>query len=126
MSNKSDFLYPELSHQILGAAFMVHSALGCGLPEFTYEAALELRFGELEIPCTRQERFDVFFHDTRVGHFVSDLVVDNLIILELKSDESILPGHVSQLFTYLRVTGLRVGLLLNFGERSLQFKRLIL
>jgi len=121
-----EFYYKELSHQIIGSAFKVHTALGSHLPEHCYEHALILELTKSGIPCVEQQRFEVYYHDQHVGHFFTDIIVDNKIVLELKSDERLTLNHESQLFTYLRVTKLKVGYLLNFGNKSLQFKRLIL
>ena len=126
MSYDSSFLYRNLSYQILGCAFTVHSSLGSHLPEKVYENALVMEFQRLSIPYTRQKQYEVTYDGTHCGHFFTDLIVNNQIILELKSDEFISSSHQSQLFTYLRVCNLKVGYILNFGRRSLQFKRLIL
>ncbi len=122
----SDFLYKELSYQIIGAAFRIHTKLGSGLPEYCYERSLMLEFESLGIPCIEQQRYEVHYNDTFVGHFIADLIVDNRIILELKSEERLIKPFEVQLFTYLRTSGLKVGYVLNFGSKSLQFKRLIL
>ena len=122
----NNFFYKDLSHQIIGCAFRVHTALGSHLPEHCYEYALLQEFSKTGIPAVNQQRFEVYYNDAHVGHFFTDIIVDNSIVLELKSDERLSTNHESQLFTYLRVTKLKVGYLLNFGNKSLQFKRLIL
>jgi GxxExxY protein len=121
-----DFIFKELSYSIIGAAFRVHSSLGSHLPEHCYEHALVIEFARLGVPCVEQKKFEIYYNGQHCGHFFTDIVVDNRIILELKSDERLTANHESQLFTYLRSSGLRVGYLLNFGYKSLQFKRLIL
>lgn len=121
-----EFMYKDLSYKIIGAAFKVHRALGSHLPEHTYEGALIIEFNMLNITCVRQQQWEVHYNDLHVGHFFTDIVVDNKVILELKSDERLTSNHEAQLFTYLRCSGLKVGYLLNFGYKSLQFKRLIL
>jgi len=125
MINK-DFMFKELSFSIIGASFKVHSKLGSHLPEHVYEHSLVLELTKLGIKTTEQQRFDVSYDGQRVGQFFTDIVVDDKIILELKSDERLTVNHESQLFTYLRTTGLHIGYLLNFGNKSLQFKRLVL
>ena len=67
----------------------------------------------------------VYYNDQPVGHLIPDMVINNKIILEFKSDNSIYPHHISQLFSYLHATKLRVGYVINFGCKSLMFKRLI-
>src|SRR4030043_722580 len=112
--------FKELSYTIIGIAFKVHTKLGCGLPEHCYHHALEAEFSHSHIPFLSQKRHDVYYNDEYVGHFFTDLIIDNKIILELKSDEHITANHESQLFTYLRVCKLKVGYLLNFGVKALQ------
>ena len=121
-----NILFKELSYTILGIAFKVHTKIGAALPEHVYHHALEQELTASGIPFTSQECHQVYYNGSNVGHFFTDIIVDNKIILELKSDECFTQGHHSQLFTYLRVTGLHVGYLLNFGTKSLCFKRLIL
>jgi GxxExxY protein len=126
MSKTNDILYKELSYIIVGAAFTVHRALGCGFPEHCYHSALAVEFTRLAIPFTDQESFDVYYDSVHCGALRTDLIIDKKIILELKSAESITSSHVAQLFSYLRATHIKVGYVLNFGSKSLQFKRLIL
>ena len=120
------FLFKELSYSVIGAAFRVHSTLGCGLPEHCYNRALFIELSSLNISAVQQKLYDVHYAGTKVGHFFADIVVDNSIILELKSDDRLTASHESQLITYLTISGIRVGYLLNFGGASLQFKRLVL
>jgi GxxExxY protein len=124
--SSTEILYKELSYIIIGAAFTVHRALGCGFPEACYHRALSLEFTRLAIPFTEQETFDVFYNSEHCGSLRTDLIIDRKIILELKSAESITSSHVAQLFSYLRATHIKVGYVLNFGSRSMQFQRLIL
>lgn len=124
--NNKDFLYKELSYQIIGAAMKIHRRLGSFLPEHCYQHALVIEFHNLGIHCTEQQCFQVYYDEKHCGHFFTDVIVDNKVILELKSDEYISKNHLSQLFTYLRISKLHVGYILNFGRRSLEFRRLIL
>ena len=125
MSN-NNILYKELSYIIVGAAFTVHRSMRCGFPESCYQHALSIELKRLGLSFTQQESFDVYYLDELCGHLITDMIVDSKILLELKSSESITPSHVAQLFSYLRATRLKVGYILNFGSRSLQFQRLIL
>ena len=126
MTFHKGFLFKELSYKVIGACFKVHSALGCALPEHCYNRALVYEFERLGIPCSNQVHFPVLYNDLDVGVFYTDLIIDSKIILELKSADKLISNHFAQLFTYLRVTKLKVGYLVNFGTRSLQYKRLIL
>ena len=84
-----------------------------------------LEFDNNDITYTSEERHLVHYNDVQVGHFFTDLIVDNKIILELKSDERITSSHIAQLFTYLKASKINVGYILAFGSQSLKFKRLI-
>ena len=126
MSNNKEILFKELSYHIIGAAFKVHSTIGCGFHESCYAQALSIEFLSLNIPFTQQERFEVFYNEQFCGHLITDIIVDHSIILELKFTETITSSHIAQLLSYLRATKIKLGYILNFGSRSLGFKRLIL
>jgi GxxExxY protein len=126
MSNNKEILFKDLSYKVIGACFKVHTQLGSCLPEHVYNRALELEFQQLDILCTSQEQFPVHYNDQHVGIFYTDLIIDNKIILELKVDNGLTIHHQAQLFAYIRITGLHVGYLVNFGLKSLVFKRLVL
>ena len=126
MSNYKGILFKELSYHIIGAAFKVHRTLGCGFHESCYAQALSLEFLSLNIPFTQQKKFDVYYFNNFCGYLLTDMIVDHSIILEFKSTESITPSHVAQLLSYLRATKMKLGYVVNFGSRSLEFKRLIL
>ena len=119
----------ELTGQIIGAAIEVHKALGPGLLESVYEECLCHEFGLREIHYSRQQELPVEYKSIKLecGYRI-DLLVEDLVILELKSVDSLKPIHDAQLLTYLKLTGLRVGLLINFNVRILKqgIKRLIL
>jgi GxxExxY protein len=125
MSDNKNILYKELSHTIIGIAMRVHTQLGCGLPEFCYTRSVAIELDKAGIPHSKEHRVDIEYDDKLVGHLIPDLVVDGKIVLEFKSVDGIYPHHISQLFSYLNATHLRVGYVLNYGTRSLGFKRLI-
>jgi GxxExxY protein len=126
MHDNKNILYKELSHTIIGIAMKVHTRLGSGLPEFAYTRSVAIELDKVGIPNSKEHKVEINYDDKLVAHLIPDLVVDNKIILEFKSDEGIFPHHISQLFSYLNACKLRVGYVLNFGVKSLQFKRLIL
>jgi len=111
-----EVLYKELSYAIVGACIEVHRHLGPGQLESNYERALASEFRLRGIPFERQVVFPTHYKEELVGEFVADMIVNNEIILELKVVERIHPVHRAQLLTYLRATGLRLGLLINFNE----------
>ena len=126
MTNNTNILYRELSHTIIGIAMRVHTRLGAGLPEHCYSRSIAIEFDLCDISYSREFKVDITYNDQIVGHLIPDIVVDSKIVLEFKSDKAIYPHHISQLFSYLRATRLRVGYVINYGHKSLQFKRLIL
>ena len=121
----TNILYKGLSHNIIGIAMKVHTRLGAGLPEICYSRSMAIEFDDHNIPYSREFKVFVEYSEQVVGHLIPDIVVDSKIILELKSDNAIYPYHISQLFSYLHATKLRLGYELNYGHKSLQFKRVI-
>ena len=109
-------LYKELSYAIGGAVIEVHRHLGPGQIEANYERALAKELADRAIPFKRQVAIDSFYKGERIGEFVVDMIVDDKIILELKSVVQVHQVHRAQLLGYLRATGLRLGLLINFNE----------
>ncbi len=106
----------SLSKQIIGAAIEVHRHLGPGLLENAYEAALKCELGMRGIAFESQKPVPVVYKGQKldVGYRL-DLLIDGLVVVELKSVETVLPVHAAQIITYLKITGCRLGLLLNFN-----------
>jgi GxxExxY protein len=98
--------------------------LGCGFLEKVYENALIIELHELGLDAVQQIPIKVIYNAKVVGEYYADILVENLVILELKSSKSILDEHKAQLLNYLRATNIEVGLLLNFGKKP-EFKRKI-
>jgi GxxExxY protein len=112
-----------LTGRIIGCAMRVHCTLGPGFPESVYQNALawELRLAKLPADC--QRRLSVRYRGLDVGVFVPDVSVDERVILEMKAVERLNTAHEVQLVHYLTVTGIQIGLLLNFGAPSLEVRR---
>ena len=105
----------EVSYRVIGAAMKVHRALGAGLLESAYEKALCHEFTRLGLQCRRQVRVPIDYHGVKLSNaFIVDFIVENCVIAEIKSVEKVLPVHRSQLLSYLKLTKLPLGLLLNF------------
>lgn len=118
----------EIAKQILDAAFVVHTKLGPGLLESVYEVVLAYELKKKSLTAERQKPMPIVYDNIRFDEaFRSDLVVDGKVIAELKSVEALLPVHAKQLLTQLRLSGLKLGLLINFGEAHLKngIKRVI-
>ena len=106
----------QLTGRVIGAAIEVHQALGPGLLESTYEECLCIELGLRKIPYERQKELPVEYKGTKLDcGYRLDIVVANTLIIELKACESLQPIHEAQLLTYLKLSGIKVGLLINFN-----------
>jgi GxxExxY protein len=110
-----------LTHRIIGAAIEVHRVLGPGLLEASYEECLCQELLIRSVPFCRQVKVPLTYKGTTLGsiHYRLDLIVDNLVIVEIKATDKLAQIHKAQMLTYLRHTGLRVGLILNFNTSVL-------
>lgn len=117
----------EQTYRIIGAAMNVHSALGCGFLEAVYQEALEREFIALNIPHEREKHLPVFYrgHPLKTS-YKADFICFNTIIVELKALRQLSTMEDSQVINYLKASNLTKALLLNFGAKSLQYKRLVL
>ena len=117
--------YPHLetTRAIIGAAYEVHRELGPGFLEKVYETALAQELTNRGVPVRCQAEIEVRYKGQSVGLYYADLLVDDSVICEIKAVESLSPAHEAQLLHYLKATGIKVGLLLNFGSQRVQVKR---
>lgn len=107
----------EISKIIVNAAFKIHSELGPGLLESIYEKILLHELSKIGLKTESQKRIKVIWDGVNMDFgFRADIIVENKVIIEIKSDENISPVHPKQLLTYLKVSGLKLGLLINFNE----------
>lgn len=113
-------LYKDLSYQIVGLAMKVHTELGYGFLEKVYENALMIVLRENGIKAEQQIPIKVHFHGYVVGEYIADTLVDDRIILELKAQDRIIENHKAQTLNYLKATGLKLAILLNFGKHKLE------
>ena len=111
----------EIGTKVLEAAIRVHRELGPGLLETVYEVILAREISDLGLNLVRQVPVPIIYRGIRFDEgFRADIIVENLVLLELKSIERVMPAHKKQVQTYLRLTGLKLGYLLNFGEAVLK------
>ena len=123
----SEILYKDESYTIIGKCFEVHNNLGSGFLEIVYKDALEYEFRKSNIPYQREVEYEVNYKGIILPHkFFADFVVYDKIILEVKAVSHIVDEHIAQTINYLKVSGNRLGLLVNFGELKLTYKRLVL
>lgn len=116
----------EIAAKVMDASFLIHRELGPGLLESVYEVILARKLTDMGLVVERQVPVPIKFQDIVFDEgFRADLIVEQKVIIELKSVERLLPVHSKQLLTYLRLTGCRLGLLINFGENLMKdgFKR---
>jgi len=119
-----DVLYPELSYRIMEAVFEVHNRLGPGFTEEIYQRALIAEFESREIPFENQKNITILYREKAIGTYRLDLVVDGKLIIELKAVASLIDLFKQQLTSYLKATGLRLGILINFGSRRVEYFRI--
>ena len=118
-------LYKELSYEIMNAAFEVQNILGSGLTENIYEESLCYEFDLRGIKYQRQVPVEIYYKDHLAGKYIIDLIVENKICLELKSVSALHETHEAQIISYLKAKKLELGILINFGQASVESKRIL-
>ena len=116
--------YVQLTETILGCCFDVMNELGSGFLESVYKNALFIAIKEKGLRLEAEKRFEVIFRGRKIGLYIADLIIEGNVIVELKCCESFLREHQAQLINYMKVSGVFVGLLVNFGKRKVEYKRL--
>ena len=120
----NQFIYGRESYGIIGAAMEVHRTLGMGFLESVYQEALEVEMTKRNIPFIPQHKIQIKYKDVLLNQFyIADLFCYGKIIVELKAVSTILPEHEAQVINYIHATGMKLGMLLNFGGESLYYKR---
>lgn len=115
--------YEQLTHKIIGCAMEVHSALGNGFQEVIYQRYLEYELKLQNIPFAREVEMPVYYKDLQVGTRRIDFLIQDILSVEIKAIIELEDVHLAQAMNYLEAYNLEVGLLINFGSRSLTFKR---
>lgn len=116
--------HSDLTGKILGTFFQVQKELGFGSSEKVYEDAMEVLLRDMGVEVGRQQDINVYFRGRVVGEYKADLIVNGLVLIELKSADRLIDAHSAQVLNYLKATQIEVGLLLNFG-REAEFRRKI-
>ncbi len=116
-------LYKEITEKIIGYAYIVYNKMGYGFLESVYEKCLLIELRKAGLKAEHQKAITVQYDGEIVGDFIADIIVEDNVILELKSVRRIIEAHEIQLVNYLTATGKPVGLLLNFGEGKVEIKR---
>ena len=123
-----DYQFKDLTHQIIGAAMRVHSFLGNGFQEVIYQRALAYEFNQANLNFQRKQEQYIFYRECAepIGTRRADFIVENKVLVELKATTKLEEVHKAQILNYLRAYRFEVGLLINFGEKSLFFKRFVM
>jgi GxxExxY protein len=123
----AELIYKDEAFKVVGICMKIHKTLGMGLKEINYKDAMEIEFIDDSLPYEREKKFVVKYKDRILRNpYVADYVVFDSIILEIKSASAIIEPHMAQGLSYLAVSGLKLALVINFGERSLTWKRIVL
>ena len=121
-----DLIYKDLTGEVIAAAFEVHKTLGCGFLEAVYQEALEIEFGLRKIPFESQKQLEIEYKGvTLKKKYSPDFLVFDKIIVEIKAESQLTTNDEAQLHNYLKATGFKVGLLINFGTTKIGIKRIV-
>jgi GxxExxY protein len=124
-TNSPVYLEQESTGKILECAFAVHNALGAGFLERLYSNALAVELRGNGNDCVQEAPLKVTYRDVIVGDYVADILVADRVLIELKACAVLDSNHAAQIMNYLRASGIRVGLLLNFGRPKLEYRRFV-
>ncbi|MBI2813600.1 MAG: GxxExxY protein [Opitutae bacterium] len=124
--SEESVLHRDLVFRIVGCAFDVVKEIGHGLHEKPYENALVLAFQDTGISVQQQVAFPILFKARQVGEYIPDMIADNAVIIDAKVIDRITDHERGQVLNYLRITGLRVGLIINFKRAKLEWERIVL
>jgi len=117
-----ELMHKDLTEKIIKCFYTVYDSLGCGFLESVYENALMIELKDTGFKAEKQRSLDVYYKGRLVGDFKADIIIEDKIVVEIKAVSRLSPQHEAQLINYLKATGIKVGLLVNFGEK-LEFKR---
>ena len=128
MNTNNVILYKKESFAIIGACFNVYNEKGCGFLEPVYQECMDIELEFQKIPTESQKKLDLFYRDRKLEHFYKpDFICFGKIILELKAVDKITDAHRAQLLNYLNATGLKLGIIINFGHSpDLEYERIVL
>lgn len=127
MTNKDEgFLYKELTYKIIGIAMEIHRELQSGFLEAVYEEVMSKELKKAKIPFENQARIDIYYKEEKLDkQYQADFIIDKKILVELKGISKITDIEKAQIINYLKATGLKVGLIINFGGKSLEWERVV-
>ena len=126
IANKTNIIYPDLSYEIMGAIFEVHKKLGPGFLESVYHKALVEEFSRREMKVETQKTITLAYKDKKIGVHRLDLVVDDKVVVELKTVERFSIHHKAQLTSYLKASGYKLGILVNVSKSKVEYRRVLI
>ncbi len=124
-ADKNQILLDEISQKIIGCAYKVSNSLGSGFVEKVYENALCIELRNAGLNTKQQQNLQVLYQNIIVGDYIADIIVDDLIIIELKATKALDTIHQAQCMNYLKATNLSVCLLINFGNPKVEIRRIV-
>jgi GxxExxY protein len=122
---RDEAYYRSITETIIGCAYKVSNCLGTGFLEKVYENSLYFELGKSGLKVQQQHPINVHYDGIVVGEYFADLLVQDEIVVELKAVKSLDPAHFAQCMNYLKATGMKVGLLINFGSQKVEIRRVI-
>lgn len=125
MLKREDLVYPELSYQIIGILFDVYNKLGFGNSEKVYQRAVAIALKNAGLKFREQAYFPIKYQNERIGSNFLDFLIEDKIILEIKKGDRFVKNHIEQVYQYLVVGGLKLGILAYFAPRNVHFKRIV-
>lgn len=126
MKNGQEYKYQDLTSKIIKCAFEVQNNLGCGFLEKVYHKALLYEFQETGLNVKSEKAIRIFYKDKEIGTYVADFVIEDKVIIEVKTVEFLSKVHTAQVLNYLKATKYEVGLILNFARPKLEYKRVVI
>jgi len=125
-TNSTNIIYGDLSYEIMGAIFEVHKKLGPGFLESVYHKALVEEFSERGMKIEAQKTINLTYKDKKIGVHRLDLVIDDKVVVELKTVERFCMHHKAQLISYLKASGYKLGILVNFSKSKVEYQRVLI
>jgi len=125
-TNETNIIYPDLSYQIMGAIFEVHKKLGPGFLESVYQKALIEELSERGMNVETEKVIDLTYKDKKIGVHRLDLVIGDKVVVELKTVGGLSIHHKAQLTSYLKASGYKLGILVNFSKAKVEYKRVLI
>ncbi|MBL0294804.1 MAG: GxxExxY protein [Saprospiraceae bacterium] len=122
---KEQYKYSELTSKIIGCAMAVHKALGNGFQEVIYQRALAIELTDNKIVFEREKEIPIFYKEQQIGTRRVDFLIEGIVSVELKALTKLEDVHLAQAINYLEAYNIEIGMLINFGAKSLEFKRLV-